>query len=75
MSNLRHCRRRNEAMADKYCKFGFIYQVRFEHVVQGAKKISYDSLSALKIFCNEIILHQRTIIHIFLQYEGNFWNL
>ena len=39
MSNLRHCRRRNEAMADKYCKFGFIYQVRFEHVVvQGAKK-------------------------------------
>ena len=47
VQNLRyHCRQRIEALADKQCKFGCIYGVRFEHIiVQGANKISYDSLS------------------------------
>ena len=35
-----HCRQRIEALADNQCKFGCIYQVRFEHVIaQGANKI------------------------------------
>ena len=36
-------------MADKQQKFGSIYQVGFEHIVQIANKISYDSLSNLKV--------------------------
>ena len=39
MQNLRHyCRQRIEALTDKQCKFGYIYRVRFEHIiVQSAK--------------------------------------
>ena len=76
VQNLRyHCRQRIEALADKQCKFGCIYWVRFEHIiVQGANKISYDSLSNLKSYWNERILYQRNI-HIFLQHEGNVWIL
>ena len=45
--NLRYCRQRIETLAaDKQCKFGRIYRVRFEHIiVQSANKVSYDSLS------------------------------
>ena len=77
MQNLTyHCRQRIEALADNQCKFGCIYQVRFEHViVQGANKISYDSLSNLKSYWNERISYQKTTIHIFLQHEGNVWIL
>ena len=77
MQNLTyHCRQRTEALAENQCKFGCIYQVRFEHViVQGANKISYDSLSNLKSYWNERILYQRTIMHIFLQHERNVWIL
>ena len=73
MQNLTyHCRQRIEALADNQCKFGCIYQVRFEHViVQGANKISYDSLSNLKSYWNERISYQRTVTLIFLQHEGN----
>ena len=44
MQNLRYyCRQRIEALADK--------QVRFEDItVQGANKISYDSLSNLRSY-------------------------
>ena len=50
MQNIRcYCRQRIEALAEKQCKFGCIYRVRFEHIiVQGANKISYDRLSNLK---------------------------
>ena len=50
MQNLSYyCRQRIEALAEKQCKFGCIYWVRFEHnIVQGANKISYDWLSNLK---------------------------
>ena len=49
MQNVRYyCRQRIEALADKQCKFGCIYRVKFEHIiVQNANKISYDSLSNL----------------------------
>ena len=52
MQNLRYyCRQRIEALTDKQCKFGCIYQVRFEHIiVQGANKISYDLFSKLKSY-------------------------
>ena len=75
MQNLRYyCRQRIEVLADKQCKFGCIYRVRFEHIiVQGANKISYDSISKLKRYWNERISYQRTIIHIFLQHQGMFW--
>ena len=75
MQNLRYyCRQRIEALAYKQYKFGCIYQVRFEKIiVQGANKISYDLLSNFKRCWNEIILYQRTIIHISLQHEGNVW--
>ena len=74
MENLRHCRQRTEALADKQCKFGCIYWVRFEHIiVKSTNKISYDSLSNLKSYWNEWISCQRTMIHIFLQHEGNVW--
>ena len=65
IQNLRYyCRQRIEALADK--------QVRFEDIiVQGANKISYDSLSNLKSYWNERISYQRTNAHIFLQHEGN----
>ena len=61
MQNQRYCcRQRIEVLADKQCKFGYIYRVRFEHIiVQGANKISY-SLSNLKSYWNEKILSQRT---------------
>ena len=51
IQNLRYyCKQRIEALADKQCKFSCIYRVRFEHIiVQGANKISYDSLSNLKL--------------------------
>ena len=77
MQNLRYyCKQRIETLADKQCKFGCIYRVRFEHIiVQGANKISYDSLSNLKSYWNERILYQRTIMHIFLQHERNVWIL
>ena len=77
MQNLRYYSRlRIEALADKQCKFGCIYRVRFEHIiVHSANKISYDSLSNLKSYWNEIILCQRTIIHIFSQHKGNVWIL
>ena len=59
MQNLTyHCRQRIEALADNQCKFGCIYQVRFEHVIaQGANKISYDSLLNLKklLICKNFI--------------------
>ena len=62
MQNLTyHCRQRIEALADNQCKFGCIFkliQVRFEHViVQGANKISYDSLLNLKklLICKNFI--------------------
>ena len=47
MENLQYyCRQRIEALAVKRCKFGCTYCVRFEHIiVQGANKISYNSLS------------------------------
>ena len=32
---------RIEVLADKKCKFGCIYRIRFEHIVQDANKISY----------------------------------
>ena len=52
MQNLRYyCRQRIEALTDKQCKFGSIFQVRFEHIiVQREKKISYDSFSNLKSY-------------------------
>ena len=77
MQNLRcYCRQRIEALAEKQCKFGCIYRVRFEHIiVQDANKISYDRLSNLKSYWNEIILYEKTFIHIFLQHEGNVWIL
>ena len=52
MQNMKcYCRQRTEALADKQCKFGYIYQVSFEDiVVQGASKILYDSLSNLKSY-------------------------
>ena len=73
MQNLRYyCRQRIEALADK-CNANL---ARFEHIiVQGANKISHDSLSYLKSYSNEKILYQRTVIHIFLQHEGNAWIL
>ena len=43
-----YCRQRIEALADKQCKFGCIYRVRFEHIVQSAYKVSYDLLLNLK---------------------------
>ena len=50
MQNIRcYCRQRIEALAEKQCKFGCMYRVRFEHIiVHGANKISYDRLSNLK---------------------------
>ena len=74
MQNLRYyCKERIEALADKQCKFGciYIYQVRFEHIVQSANKISYNSLTNLESYWNL----QGTIIHIFLLHEGNVWIL
>ena len=73
MQNLRYyCKQKIEALGGKQCNFGCIYQVRFENIiVQGANKISYDSLSNLKSYKNERILCQRTMIHIFLQHEGD----
>ena len=69
-------RQRIKALADNQCKCDCIYRVRFEHViVQSENKISYDSLSDLKSYWNERISCQKTIIHIFLQYEGNVWML
>ena len=53
MQNLRYyCRERIEAFADKQCKFGCIYRVKFEHFsfVHFANKASDDSLSNLKVF-------------------------
>ena len=45
-----YCRQRTETLAKKQWQFGYIYQVRFEHLfVQGANKVSYDSLSNLKL--------------------------
>ena len=45
-----YCRQRIEALADKQCKFGCIYRVRFEHIiVHKANEISYDSLSNIKL--------------------------
>ena len=42
---------RIEAFADNQCNFCYIYQFRFAHIiVQGANKISYDSLSNLKSY-------------------------
>ena len=35
----------------------------------------HDSLSNLKTYWNERVSYQRTIIHIFPQYEGNVWVL
>ena len=77
MQNLRYyCRQRIEALTDKQCKFGSIFQVRFEHIiVQREKKISYDSFSNLKSYWNERVSYQRTVIHTFLQHEGNIWTL
>ena len=51
MQNLKsYCRQTIEALAEKQCQFGYIYQFRLEHIiVQGANKISYDSLSNLKL--------------------------
>ena len=54
MQKQRYCRQRIEVLSDKQCKFG-LYRVRFEHIVQGANKISYDSLLNLKGYCNERI--------------------
>ena len=73
MQNLRYyCKQKIEALGDKQCNFGCIYQVRFENIiVQGANKISYDSLSNLKSYWNERISYQRTVTLIFLQHEGN----
>ena len=64
MQNLRYyCRQRIQALADKQCKFGFMYQVRFEYItVQSANKTSYDSLSNLKSYWNERMSCQRTIM-------------
>ena len=45
MQNLRYCRQRIEALADQQCTSGCIYQVRFEHIVQDANKITYDPFS------------------------------
>ena len=40
-----------EALADRQCKFGSTFQVRFEHIiVQRENKISYDSFSNLKSY-------------------------
>ena len=47
MQKQRYCRQRIDVLSDKQCKFG-LYRVRFEHIVQGASKISYDSLLNLK---------------------------
>ena len=64
--NLRcYCRQRIEALADKLCKFGSIYQVRFEHIiVQSANKISYDPLSNLKVTEMKEV-HVREPLYIF----------
>ena len=73
--NVRYCRQRIEALGDKQCKFGCLYQIRFEDIiVQSANKISYDSLSNLKSYWNERISCQRNI-NIFLQHEANVWIL
>ena len=55
MQNLRYyCRERIEAFADKQCKFGCIYRVKFEHfIVHFANKASDDSLSNLKVFTSK----------------------
>ena len=73
MQNLRYyCRQRIEALADKQCKFGCIYQVRFEHIiVQSGNKISYDSLSNLKITEMKEFHVKEPLCIIFLQHEGN----
>ena len=66
MQNLRcYCRQRIEALADKLCKFACIYQVRFEHIVQSANKISYDPLSNLKVTEMKEV-HVREQLYIFL---------
>ena len=55
MQNRRYyCKERIEALADKQCKFGciYIYQVRFEHIVQSANKISYNSHTNLESYWN-----------------------
>ena len=55
IQNLRYYfRQRIEALVEKQCKFGFIYRVRFEHIiiqfVQSANTISYDSLPTFKSY-------------------------
>ena len=48
MQNLMYyCRQRIEAFADKQCKCGCLYRVRFEHI-HSANKVPYESLSNLK---------------------------
>ena len=45
-----YCRQRTGTLAKKQWQFGYLYQVRFEHLfVQGADKVSHDSLSNLKL--------------------------
>ena len=79
MQNLRYYLKyywqRIQVLADKQWKFGCIYWVSFEDIVQCANKISYDSLPDLKSCWNERMSYQRTIIHIFLQHEGDVWIL
>ena len=66
-----YCRHRIEALADKLCKFGYIYGVRFEHIiVQSANKISYDPLSNLKVTEMKEV-HVRKQLYIFF-YNMNY---
>ena len=74
MQNLKYyCRKRTEALTDKISSVKLVvYRILFEHIiVQSANKTSYDSLSNLTSYWNEIISCQRTIIHISLRHEGN----
>ena len=68
MQNLMYyCRQRIEAFADKQCKCGCLYRVRFEHI-QSASKVPYESLSNLKNNWNERISCQKTYTYFSRKY-------